>query len=130
MRTLSTLLALPNHALLRPIEVARLTGISRQGVDYAIRSQLLPSEFSGRATRVRKAAALAYQANNKWTGRRGRHLQPMPKACVYCGKGFTGIRKARYCSSPCCYKALYRRNRARHSDRQDHTTRVIEATEK
>ena len=109
MRTLVTLLALPNHELLRPIEVARLTGISRQGVDYAIKSRLLPSEFSGRHTCVRKAAALLYQTKNKWTGRRGRHLLPVPKVCGHCGKVFTGIKKARYCSRR-CFSARYQQD--------------------
>ena len=129
MRTLATLLALPDHELLRPIEVARLTGISRQGVDYAIRSRLLPSEFSGRDTRVRKAAALAYQANNKWTGRHGRHLLPVTKVCVYCGKVFTGIKKARYCSSR-CYFTLYRGDIARQSKGVDKRMVVPRATKK
>jgi|SoiMethySBSTD1v2_1073268.scaffolds.fasta_scaffold2591309_1 hypothetical protein len=115
MRTLATLQALPDHAWLRPIEVARLTGISRQGVAYALKSRLLPSTQHAARTWVRKAAALAYQTHNKWTGRGGRNLLPVRKVCRHCRKVFTGIKKTRYCS-PLCQYTRYRPVRSRASN--------------
>lgn len=130
MRTLSTLQALPDHAWLRLIEVARLTGISRQGVDYAIKSRLLPStQRAGLYTWVRKAAALDYQAHNKRTGRSGRNLRPLKKVCKYCKQGFTGIKRSRYCSSR-CYEVWRQRNRARQYNGVGKRTAVPRAPKK